>query len=177
MKIRNRQQLLLIVALAGVGFLVLDQIVLGPLTKAWSARSTRIEELKKSVDQGVLLLDREQTIRHRWASMRTNTLPSNSSAAESQVYAAFDHWSKSSGIAVAGIKNVWRPNDDFSTLEFRTDVSGNLQGLARFLYEIEKGPPALRIEAIEFTSRDNNGQQLTLGLQVSGLQLEVPPQP
>jgi len=49
------------------------------------------------------------------------------------------------------------------------EASGNLPSVARFLYEVEKDPMALRIQGAEISSHDNNGQQLSLGLQLSGL--------
>jgi hypothetical protein len=36
---------------------------------------------------------------------------------------------------------------------------------------VEKSPLALRVDAVELTSRDDQGQRLTLGLLVSGLRL------
>ena len=59
------------------------------------------------------------------------------------------------------------------TLECRADAFGSIQAVTRFLYEVEKDSLALRVEAVEITARDNDGQQLTIGLQVSGLQLGV----
>jgi len=49
--------------------------------------------------------------------------------------------------------------------------------VTRLLYEIEKDPMGVKIQNMEITSRDETGQQLTLGLQVSGLILnpEKPP--
>jgi hypothetical protein len=43
--------------------------------------------------------------------------------------------------------------------------------VSRFLYDVEKDPMALRLEIVEVSSRDAEGQQLALGLQVSGLVL------
>jgi len=57
------------------------------------------------------------------------------------------------------------------TLECRVDAFGNLSALTRFLYDVEKDPLALKVDALEITTRDNDGQQLSLALQVSGLLL------
>jgi len=57
------------------------------------------------------------------------------------------------------------------TLQCRVEASGNLNTVTRFLYEIEKDPMALRMDAVEISARDNEGQQINLGLQVSGLVL------
>jgi len=56
-------------------------------------------------------------------------------------------------------------------LECRADGFGSIEAVSRFLYEIEKDNLPLRVESVEITARDNNGQQLALALQVSGLLL------
>ena len=114
---------------------------------------------------------REQSIRQRWESMRTNTLPNPVSVAESQVYKAFDRWSQDSQISITSIKPQKQNADDYLTVEFRVDAFGSLSTLTRFLYNVEKDPLAVKVEGVEISSRDNEGQQLTLGLQVSGLLL------
>ena len=53
-----------------------------------------------------------------------------------------------------------------------SNVARRLRSLER---ELEKDPLALKIDSVEINARDNNGQQLSLGLQVSGLRLN--PQP
>jgi hypothetical protein len=130
--------------------------------------------LTKQVNQGSLLVSRDSVIRARWDRMRNSTLPEEVSAAENEVLRAFERWSQESRISISSIKPQWkRAGDDFMTLECRADAFGSIQAVTRFLYEVEKDPLALRVEAVEITARDNDGQQLTVGLQVSGLQLGV----
>jgi len=175
MKIENRQRVLAVIAIAAVALLASERLIFAPLTRSWKARADRIAELKESVKQGAMLLEREQTIRNRWENMRTNTLPNDVSDAENEVLKAFDRWSQDSRISISSIKPQWKRNsDDYMTLECRADAFGSLQTLTRFLYEVEKDPLALKVEAIEITTRDNDGQQLSLGLQVSGLLLNPP---
>jgi len=178
MKIENRQRVLAIFAITAVVLLASDRLILVPLTRAWKARAGRIVELKREVTQGGMLLGRERVIRTRWSGMRTNTLPNNVSAAESEVLRAFDRWEQDSRISVTSKKPQWKRNeDDYMTFECRVDASGTLPALTRFLYEVEKDPLALKIESVEIASRDNDGQQLSLALQVSGLMLNPPTQP
>jgi len=172
MKIDNRQQLLVVLALAAAALFAGDRLVFGPLSKWWKVRSDRIVELRRQVNGGRLLLQREKSIRARWDQMRTNTLPNDTSLAEQQVLKAFDRWSRQSGASVNGITPQWKNDaDDYLTLNCRVEASGDLGTLSRFLYEIEKDPMALKLESVELGARDNAGQQLTLGLQVSGLVL------
>ena len=46
--------------------------------------------------------------------------------------------------------------------------------LSRFLYSVERDPMALKLELVELGARDKDGQQLSLGLQLSGLVLNTP---
>jgi hypothetical protein len=173
----NRQQLLTVVLIVAATLWASDTFILQPLTRSWKARAARIVELRKSVNQGAQLLEREQSIRSRWESMRTNTLPSKTSVAENQVRKAFDRWSQESQISITSVKTQGKANaDDYMTLEGHVDGFGNLSTITRFLYNIENDPMALRVESIEISARDNDGQQLGLSLQVSGLLRSQPEQ-
>jgi len=172
MNINNRQQVLTIAAIAVIAIWAGDKLVLSPLLQSWKDRSTQIANLKKSVTQGQSLLERERSVRSLWARMRTNTLSSETSVAENQVLKSFERWSEESRISVTSIKPQWkRAADDYMTLECRVDAFGSMSTLTHFLYSVERDPLALKIDAIEITARDNNGQQLSLALQVSGLVL------
>ena len=177
MKISNRQQALAILAGIALALLLADRFIRSPLTRSWKERTVRIAELEKNINQGKTLFDREQILRSRWENMRKNTFPSVESAAENEMLKAFDRWSQNSRISISSIKPQWKRNsDDYRTLECRADASGSMQELTRFLYDVERDALALRVESVEITARDNNGQQLSLGLQVSGLVLN-PQQP
>ncbi len=172
MQIKNRQQMLVIVAAVVFGLLVADKLVITPLTKAWKTRAERIADLRKKVDDGVKLIEREQVLNDRWAQMRTNALPKEQSRAEQQVLNAFDKWSQDARISVNSVTPQWRRDrDDLLTLQCRVDAAGSIGTLAKFLYNVERDPMALRIESLEIAARDKDGQNLSLGLQIGGLVL------
>lgn len=171
MKIRNRQQWLMLIAGAALALLVADRAVFTPLTRLWKARAAKMDELRKQIEQGTQLLQREQVIRRRWEQMRRATLPANSSQAEQQLLRAFDGWARESRATITLMTPQWKRNDEYQTLECRVDVSGNLETLCRFLYGVERSPMALKLDMVELTAHDEAGQQMTLGLQVSGLVL------
>jgi hypothetical protein len=173
-QIKNRQQVLIIVAIAVVALFAGDQLVLSPLTKAWSARSTRVADLRKQITQGRMLVQREQSIRNHWQQMSQHALPSNTSAAEQQVVQAIDLWAQNSGVVISAITPQWKhDSDDYTTYECRVDAAGDLDKLNRFLYSIERDPMALKLELVELGAKDKEGQQLSLGLQLSGLVLNT----
>lgn len=172
MQIKNRQQLLVIGAIAAVVLFAGDQVVRAPLSKAWSARGTHIDELRKQITEGKLLVQREQGIRSRWEQMSQNALPGNTSAAEQKVVQAIDSWAQNSGVVISAITPQWKhDSDDYMTYECRVDAAGDLDKLSHFLYSVERDPMALKLELMELSARDKDGQQLSLGLQLSGLVL------
>jgi hypothetical protein len=163
------------VAIAAVALFAGDRLVFTPLLKAWSGRAAHIAELRKQIAEGKLLVQREQGIRARWQQMSHNTLPSNTSAAEQQVYKAIDLWAQDSGVAISAITPQWKhDSDDYTTFECRVDAGGDLSRLSRFLYSVEREPMALKLQLVELGARDKDGQQLSLGLQLSALILNTP---
>jgi Tfp pilus assembly protein PilO len=175
MNIKNRQQFLMVCVLTLVAIWVGNLLVYGPMVKWWQSRQAQVKELRTEVTQGKSLIRRETYIRNEWSSMRTNSLPNDSSQAEQQVLRAFDSWAGDSGANVTSITPQWQQDeDDYSTLDCRVEASGDLGTLSRFIYEIENDPMALQLASIELTANDDRGQQLTLGLEVNGLALVSP---
>ena len=172
MKIKNRQQLLGIVAGAAVALWIADKVLIEPLMGSWTQRVKHIAELRKKVEDGRSLLHREQGLRTRWDQMRTNTLPNNFSLAEQLIHKALENWRQESRITFTSISLQSKHDaEDFNTLECRVEATGDLPTISRFLYDVEKEPMALKLQTVEITSRDTDGRQLALGLQISGLVL------
>ena len=172
MKIENRQRFLIVLTAVAAALLIGNSLIYVPLAKLWSARSTQIAGLSKQVKDGKMLLQREAGIRSRWSSMRANVLPDNPSLAGQQVIKAFDNWSRASGAEVSSIMPQWKNDStNYMTFNCRVEASGTMGTLSQFLYQIEKGPMALKLDSVELSAHDNAGQQLTLGLQISGLAL------
>lgn len=169
----NRQRLLLILAGAGILLLVLDSLVLTPLTKSWRDRSTEIARLRKNVSEGRGLIARADRMQAQWAEMQSQALPKDPAKSEQDLISAFDRWGRATGVELGSIKPQWKrgTSNRFSQLECRVDATGSLATLSRFLYEVEKSTLALRVDSVELTSRDEFGQKLSLGLLVSGLRL------
>ena len=173
MKINDRQRLLGILALVIVGVFVADRIIFTPIIEGWKVRSASLAQLRKSIDQGKSLLQREKITRDRWNQIRGSTLPVSASQAEKEMLNAFEKWSADSQVSISSIRPQWKKGatDDYSVLECRVDAAGALPVVAKFLYSIESSPMAVRLEAVELTARDNNGEQIALGLLVSGVRL------
>ncbi len=174
---KNRQQLLVLIAAAAVAVFAADRLLITPLSKSWRTRSSQIASLRQKVTEGRAQIQRERSLRERWEQMRQSTLPNNNSQAEQQVLKAFDAWAQRSRLTLLSISPQWKHDaDEYMTLECRVEASGDLNNVSRFLYELERDPMALKLQAVEISSRDNDGQQFALGLQVSGLVLTPQPE-
>lgn len=168
-----RQRLLMIAAAVVVGLLLLDRLVLTPLIRHWNYRTQEIATLRKSISSGTGVIERASRTQQVWKEIQEGSLPKDAASAEQTVLSAFDQWGRASRIEIASIKPQWKrgANTRYSLLECRVDANGTLPNLVRLLYEVEKSPLALRIDAVELTGRDDQGQRLSLGLTVTGLRL------
>ena len=176
MQIKNRQQLLILAAVIGVALFAGDKLLFTPLVHAWDARATQLRTLRNQVARGKMLVQREPGIRNHWDDMQRKALSNNASAAEQQVFRAMDSWAQDTGVIINAITPQWkRESDDYATYQCRVDATGDINRLSRFIYRVEREPMALKLEAVELTARDKDGQQLSLGLQLSGLVLNPPP--
>jgi hypothetical protein len=172
MKIKNRQQFLVRLTLAAVALYVGINFILTPLGGWWSARQKQIQDLSKKVHDGTMLVKREAGLRDTWGMMQANALPAVPSQAEQRFLKALDGWSRDAGVELTSIMPQWKnESTNYLTLACRVETAGDIGTLSKFLYELERGPLALKLDSVELGSRDAAGQQMTLGLEINGLAL------
>ena len=155
-----------------VALWLLNLLVFSPLMDGWHSRSAEITRLKKQISEGAMLIRRETVVRSRWDAMRTNALASDPPAAERQLFTAFHRWVKTSGVTEGSFRPQLQITDtNYSTVDCRADVSSSAAGIDAFLKAMSRNPLAVKVESFDLNSRDDNGQQLTLGLNLSALVL------
>jgi Tfp pilus assembly protein PilO len=183
MEIKDRQKFLVILTVAGLALLAGNSVILNPLLKGWDDRSKEISSLKLKVAQAKQLISQKTRLERRWQEMQTNTLPSDQTVAGSIMLQAVYRWGQDSGMSIDQFTPQLKTEEDadtknvITTIDCRTDASGSMRSMLRFLWNVEKDPLGLKVEDMVISSRDNNGQQLSLGLQLSGLVLEPPAPP
>ncbi|MFH1742612.1 MAG: hypothetical protein ABIH23_26710 [bacterium] len=172
MDFKGRERVLTIIAMLCLCALAGDKLVLSPLLHLWDKRSERIVELNELLSKGAVLLKREESMRQRWQEMRDNALLTEASGAEDGVLKSVDQWTQKSRVSITSLKPQWKQKDEeFAVLECRAAATGGIESIARFLYELEKDPLALRLEEVEISARDEKGETLTLGVCFSRLLL------
>ena len=69
MATRNRERLLLVVAILCLAGLAGDRLIVTPCLHFWKYRAEEITRLNKTLSRGHLLLTREREIRERWPTI------------------------------------------------------------------------------------------------------------
>lgn len=170
MGFKQRERYFLLIALICISLFIGDKFIVSPLFKLWKKRTARIVELRNLLEKGDILIDREENLKQRWNSMKERILTGQTSKAENQVLNAVSSWARTSGITINSIKPRWIEDEkEFKKLEFRLFAKGGLESLARFLYELESNPLALKVEDFEVTAPTGNEKELSLNLRFSGL--------
>ena len=180
-KIENRQKLLLIVAGVVLALFLGNSIIYEPLKQSWLDRSKHIADLKLNVARDKALLRWKTEILARWNRMLAKVVPVNPSQAGSAILKAKDRWVQQSGVSPDDFSPQLKQDQDendstniITTWECRTDASGNMRSLLNFLWAVESDPMGVQLEDIEISAKDNNGEEMALGLTLSALVLDNP---
>jgi len=179
MKIKNRQDFLVVLTLSVVVLYVAVSFIFPPIFGWWSDRQKQIRTLRDQVRDGHQMIRREPAIRSHWDEMQANALPVSAQGAvqqlqgaEQKLLKAVDRWSHDSGAEITSIMPQWKSEGtNYLTLDCRVETAGDLNALSKFLYDIEKGPMMVRLDSVELSSHDVGGQQMTLGVEINGLAL------
>lgn len=172
MKFKNRQEFLVALTVAVAVLALVVNFILPPVLDWWTARKHEIKDLSERVANGKTMIKREQIIRDHWADMQAKSLPPEAPAAEQKFLNAIDGWSHDSGAEITSIMPQWKSEStNYMTLDCRVEADGDLNALSKLIFDLEHGPMPLRLDTVELSSHDNNGQQMTLGLEIDGLAL------
>ena len=164
----RRTAILKIAAGVVVGLFVLDRMIISPAVAGWKGQSERLATLREKVQRVRQLIEREQSLRGRWADMQRTDLPEDSSAAENEVFKAIGKWAAESRVNFTSLTPQWRSHEEgYDTFAFQASAVGDQNSLGKLLYHVETDPLPARIEECELTSRDNQGQQVGLTLKFS----------
>ena len=168
MQNKNREAILKIGAGVVIGLFLLDRLVLSPFLESWKLQGERVADLRQKVQRGRQLLDREKSLRERWAEMNRTDLTEDASAAEGEVFKAIGRWASASRISFTNLTPQWRSHPEgYDTYECRASATGDQASLGRLIYEIEADALPARLEECELTARDAKGKDLALALRFS----------
>jgi Tfp pilus assembly protein PilO len=177
METKKREKILLMIVGGCAALWLLNMLVITPLYNVWAGRQKEIADLRKQLADGKQTIRRADLIEAKWNHMYLNTFSPNSTAAESQMFKSFSSWASDSGVTLVSQKPENREDDPtlpYKNEECHVNVTGFLSQIAQFLYDVESSQKGLKVDSVEFTTRDDTGRQLSLDLTVSGLVLNAP---
>ncbi len=167
MEIKNREALLKIAVGVVCGIWLFDKLVLTPATNYWTSQGEQIDTLRRKVQNGRQLVQREASLRAHWAQMQRDQLPDDLSAAENSVIKAMGQWAKESRVNFTSYTSGHRKSDNYETMDCRATATGDQASLGHLIYAMETDPLPIRMEECELAARDPKGQQLNLTLKFS----------
>lgn len=171
----NRPQLLKITAGVAILFLGLDHWIITPLLSSWNERETNIALLHEKIEKGSQVLSRKKVIQDRWTEIKTRNLAKDSSLAEETVFKQISQWVRKSHTVCTSLTPQWQNHDQgYKTLEMRAHLTGDQLSLCQFLYEMETDSLPIRLEDCSFNAHDDQGQELSLTVRFTALQLSLP---
>ena len=172
-KIKYQKKFLSLAAAVCVGVFLADKIVLSPLIGIWRARSEQITIIQRQVQQGEQLIEREHTLRTRWKEMEDRSLPRDPSVTESDVLRSVDQWAQESRVSFTSIKPQWSQSEDgVSLFECRTEATGRIDQIVKFLYLLETAELPLKIEQLKISAGNDSDDRLAVSARFSGLVLQ-----
>lgn len=178
---KDRKKILIIIVASIIGAWVAYTVIVTPLWNAWLARRKEIADLQKAVRKEQGLIHRGDDIERQWQDMQTNALPGDLSQAQSAVVKSVDRLAQASRLTTDSISPQVRqdpddkdPNVTITTVECRMDATGTMDSILNFLYSIGRERMAAKLDSVEIGTKDNTGQQLTLGLTINALVLGAP---
>ena len=80
MKIKNRQEVLVMVTIGVVVLAVGVNFILPPIQGWWSDRQKQISDLRDKIKDGKVMIARAKFTRDHWNDMRENSLPASAPA-------------------------------------------------------------------------------------------------
>lgn len=173
MQNKRRETILKVAVAVAAGLFVLDRFVLSPAISSWKEQSERIAALREKVERGRQLVDRETSVRARWATMLETDLPEDRATAESEVFAAISRWAGASRVSFSNLSPDWRAHEaeGYETYECRASALGDQASLARLIYEMETDPLPAHLQECELTTRDAKGTQIMLTVRFDFVRL------
>jgi hypothetical protein len=105
--------------------------------------------------------------------MKEGGLGSDPSAIESRVLNAIRQWSELCGLPISTIKPIRdrKEGEDIREILFNMVLTGDMEAVGRFLWEVENCSLPLHIKEFQLGSRGGDGSDLSLQIKLSAIYL------
>jgi hypothetical protein len=168
MALTSRERKIMIVAVAAVLILLLNQYAVSPIMeKRAEARQTR-QDLEAKVEQSLSALNRRKLLQERWTQMQQNGLGGDIQKAESMVYRYIEDASARSGLELGSIQPDRMTTDNrLGEIDFVLSGTGSMQSVTRFLWSLETAQIPLKVKSYQLGSKNETAQEMTIQVELS----------
>lgn len=168
MALTARERKILVLAVAAILILVLNQYILSPvMEKRSETRQTR-KDLADQVEQSLSALNRKKVLQQRWAQMKENGLDKDVQKAEAMVYRYIEDSSDRSGLEVGSIQpDRLSTEGKLGEIDFVLSGTGSMSSVTRFLWNLETAQIPLKIKSYQLGAKDESGRDMTIQVELS----------
>jgi Tfp pilus assembly protein PilO len=173
----KREQIMAIVAVAAVGFLVLNKFLIGPVAGRLNQLETQKQQLLVEMNEAQNLFQRRRLMEKDWKAMLAEGLR-NEVEAESRIARAIDGWSREAKLTLSSVKPDRAAADKGLTeITFAVAGTGSLESVAQFLWEVETTPLPIKVKDMQLGSSNESGQSMSVQLHLSAICPGTEPKP
>jgi len=172
MKNMDREKLLFVLSGVGVGILLLDKLIFGPMVESHQNDIEEIELLKSKVVQEQALVDSIGSWKRKKKSMDEAALPSSKSESENLLLKTFSKWGKEVGLAITSIRPSWKTERGKEpTVDLKISGNGSMPSIVKFIAKVETDSLPLDIRVLKI-SGGKSGSQMGIELSVNAILTE-----
>lgn len=174
MVLSKRERNIFIVALCFIGLLLINFVIIEPVSRHLAQTRSRKYDLSVEVASMRDLLDRRKDLESRWEMLLHNGLTADRSLAETTMWYALHDWSSECGFDLPDVTPQTSVTDQgVPEIIFMVAGRGSMQGIAQLLWRIEQAPMPVRIRSIQLGSTSSSGSEITLTMRLSVLYLNT----
>jgi hypothetical protein len=169
----KREQIIALVAVAVVGFFVLNKFLFKPIAGKLQRLETQKSQLLIDLDEAQNLFRKRRVLEKQWKAAMSEGLR-NEVEAESKVGRAIDKWSEEARLTLSSVKPDRMASDEgLKEMTFVVVGTGTLDAVTRFLWQIETAPLPIKVKDMQLGSSNESGQSMSVELRLSALCLST----
>lgn len=177
MVLSKRERIITLVALAGLGALVMDRFVLTPVLYGLEQVESHKQQLLAEVNEAQSLFERRKLMERKWRTILSEGLRSDAEA-ESRVARAIDEWSEDARLTLTSVKPERAAGDKgMKEITFVLAGRGPLDAVAWFLYQVETAELPIKVKNMQLGSTSEAGDNMALQLRLSAIYVAADQKP
>jgi Tfp pilus assembly protein PilO len=171
MALSNREQKIMILAVAAIVILMGDKYVLQPLLETREETSEMKRSLKSQLDEANEVIKREKVQKSRWDNMLNSGLSYDNELTEQRVIRFIKDSSSNSRFSLNSIQPEHQAKKEkFGQIDFLVSGTGSMESVTRLLWLIETSNTVpVRIESMTLGANNDDAQVMSLQLNLSSI--------